>query len=417
MARGPVHATVALPGSKSMTNRALVLGALAQGPSTLIGPLSARDTALMTAGLRVLGVVVDQASDVWVVEPGPLRGGGIVDVGNAGTVMRFLLPVAALADGPVTFDGDRRARERPLAPLIEALRHLGVEIDDGGRGGLPLTVNGTGRLDGGKVAIDASASSQFVSALLLVGARCRHGLTVVHEGPPVPSVPHIGMTVSMVRDAGGVVDGTVERGWRVEPGPLGGRRWVVEPDLSNAAPFLAAAVVTEGTVRIPGWPLRTSQPGDRLRQRLAAMGAVALVDEQGLTLRGLPERPGLVADLREEGELVPVLAAVAALAATPSELRGTGHLRHHETDRLAALARNLAALGADVTEQPDGLAIRPVPLHGGLFRTYDDHRLAMAGAVVGLRVPEVVLDDVATTAKTLPGFAGMWTAMLRGGAG
>ena len=191
----------------------------------------------------------------------------------------------------------------------------------------------------------------------------------------------------------------------------------MEPDLSNAAPFLAAALVTGGQVSIPGWPERTTQPGDELRQLLAAMGAACLLHEAGLTVRGLGAVYGLDADLHAVGELAPVLAAVAALAEAPSELRGIAHLRGHETDRLAALARELGALGADVTELPDGLRFRPAQLHGGRFHTYDDHRLATAGAVLGLVVPGIEVEDIATTAKTLPGFAASWAGMLQGEAG
>jgi 3-phosphoshikimate 1-carboxyvinyltransferase len=325
--------------------------------------------------------------------------------------------VAALADGDVAFDGDARARERPLGGVLAALRQLGVDIDDGGRGALPFTVQGRGGVGGGEVVVDASSSSQFVSGLLLAGARFERGLAVVHDGPPVPSQPHIAMTVAMLGHAGVAVDTETADRWEVGPGPIQARQWVVEPDLSNAAPFLAAALVTSGWVRVPGWPHDTEQPGDQLRHLLAAMGAACLLDDRGLTVHGLGRIQGLDADLRDVGELAPVLAAIAALAETPSHLRGIAHLRGHETDRLAALVRELTALGGDVGETDDGLLIRPARLHGGVFHTYDDHRLATAGAVLGLVVRGVELDDVATTAKTLPGFDRLWTDMVSGGAG
>ncbi len=418
VALGPVEAVVELPGSKSMTNRALVLAGLADGPGSIEAPLRARDTQLMAEGLRAMGVGIDDVADGgWSVTPAALRGPAAVDVGNAGTVMRFLPPVATLADGDVGFDGDPRARERPLGPVVEALRHLGADLDDGGRRALPLVVRGHGGLAGGIVEIDASASSQFVSALLLAGARFERGVTVAHRGPPVPSQPHIAMTVAMLRHAGVDVDDTIVDRWAVAPGPVGARHWVVEPDLSNAAPFLVGALVTAGRVTIPGWPTTTTQPGDQLRHLLAAMGAVCALDDDGLTLVGLGDVQGLDADLHAVGELAPVLAAACALADGPSRLRGIAHLRSHETDRLAAIARELNGLGGDVAETDDGLVIRPAMLHGGLFHTYDDHRLATAAAVIGLRVPGVVVDDVATTAKTLPGFAALWASMLASGAG
>lgn len=414
----PVLATVALPGSKSLTNRYLVLAALAAEPSRLRAPLRSRDTLLMAGALRALGAGIDDVpgtgsfGEDWLVNPGSLRGPAAVDCGLAGTVMRFLPPVAALATGHVSFDGDPRARERPMGPIVTAIRDLGVEVDDSGTGRLPFTVCGTGRVRGGNVRIDASASSQFVSALLLAGARFDDGLTLEHDGPPIPSEPHVTMTVEALRDVGVVVDEWEPHRWRVEPGRIGGLDVVVEPDLSNAAPFLAAAVVTGGEVRIPGWPQYTTQAGDALRDLLDAMGADVSLDREGLTVHGTGELYGIDADLSGAGELTPTVAALAALAESPSHLRGIAHLRGHETDRLAALAKELGRLGGDVTETDDGLIIRPRPLHGGTFETYDDHRLATAAAVIGLRVPDVLVENVETTAKTLPDFTGLWTRML-----
>ena len=414
LAAGPVDAEVALPGSKSVTNRAVVLAALANGVGAVRRPLHARDTSLMTAALRSLGTeVTTTAAGNWHVVPRRLRGGAQVDVGLAGTVMRFLPPVAALADGPVTFDGDPHARKRPLAPVVEALRALGVVVDDGGRGSLPITVHGRGRLRGGEVEIDASESSQFVSALLLAAPRFEHGIVLRHVGPPMPSAPHVAMTVAMLRQGGVSVDDSTPDVWQVYPGEVQARTWDVEPDLSNAAPFLAAAMLTGGRVTVQGWPQQTTQAGDALRELLTDMGAACSLDERGLTVAGTGRVRGLHADLHDVGELTPVLAAVCALADSPSHLRGIAHLRLHETDRLAALANELNNLGGDVTETEDGLRIRPRPLHGGLFRTYDDHRLATAAAVLGLVVDGVEVENVATTAKTLPDFPGLWRQMLR----
>jgi 3-phosphoshikimate 1-carboxyvinyltransferase len=427
----PVAAVVRLPGSKSVTNRALVLAALAGGRSVLTEPLRSRDTLLMAAGLRALGVPVrdldppagaaaGQSAAGWVVDgvAGPLHPTAPrVDTGNAGTVARFLPPIAALATTAVTFDGDPRMRERPLGPLLAALRALGVNVDDGGRGRLPVQVRGRGAVPGGAVILDASGSSQLVSGLLLAGARYDAGVAVRHDGPPVPSAAHLAMTVAMLRAAGAVVHDVDPQRWCVQSGPLRARDWAVEPDLSSAAAFLAAAMVTAGRVRVPGWPADTTQPGAVLPELLSRMGARWSLAADGLELTGPATISGIDADLRDCGELAPVLAAVAALASTPSRLRGIAHLRLQETDRLAALARELGRLGGDVRETADGLEIRPRPLHGGPVATYADHRLAMAAAVLGLVVPGVLVEDVATTAKTVPDFVDRWAGLLAGRSG
>jgi 3-phosphoshikimate 1-carboxyvinyltransferase len=423
-----VEGVARLPGSKSLTNRYLVLAALADGTSRLRRPLRSRDTLLMAQALASMGVELttpvpdehESAADAdWAVSPPVHLRGGLdrpleIDTGLAGTVMRFLPAVAALADGAVRFDGDPGARVRPMGPVLDALRHLGADVDDGGRAALPFLVRGTGRLRGGEVTLDASASSQFVSALLLAGARYDHGVTVRHVGPPLPSRPHVTMTVDVLRDRGVDVDDTTPDVWHVAPGSISPLDVDLEPDLSNAAPFLAAALVTGGRVRVPGWPQRTTQAGDGLRDILDAMGADVTLDRDGLTVHGSGTVEGVDVDLHDVGELTPVVAALAALASSPSRLRGVAHLRGHETDRLAALAHELTALGGDVVETDDGLRIRPARLHGGLFATYGDHRMAMAAAVVGLAVRGVVIQDVQTTAKTLPDFTTRWTDLLAG---
>ena len=418
-ATSPVHASVPIPGSKSLTNRALVIAALAAAPSRLRQPLRARDTLLMAAALRSLGTRIDDvgggdAAD-WAVTPGPLRGPAEVDCGLAGTIMRFLPPVAVLADGPVRFDGDPRARERPLGVVLSALHALGADVDDGGRSALPFTITGAAAFPGGAVTIDASASSQFVSGLLLAGARYDKGVTVHHYGEQVPSMPHIDMTVQILRAAGADVDDAEPNTWRVSPGPLAGLDVEIEPDLSNAAPFLAAALVTGGEVRVPGWPGRTTQAGDVLRGLLTQFGGTCVLDVSGLTVSGTGRLTGIDADLHDVSELTPVVAALAALAVSPSRLRGVAHIRGHETDRLAALATELTGLGGDVTATADGLLISPRPLRGGVFHSYADHRMAQAGAVLGLVVPGIEVDDIETTSKTLPDFAGMWQRMLGDG--
>ena len=427
VADGPVDATVALPGSKSLTNRYLVLAALASDRSRLRAPLRSRDTLLMAQALRGLGVRIDDvppegeavagAVDDWVISPPEVLGGDArIDCGLAGTVMRFLPAVAALADGPVVIDGDPQARVRPMGPVVDALRSLGADIDDDGAGHLPVTVRGRGRVTGGSVTMDASASSQFISALLLAGARYDEGVTVHHDGKPVPSEPHILMTVETLRDAGAIVDDSEPNTWRVEPSEINALDVSVEPDLSNAGPFVAAALVAGGTVRVPGWPQHTTQAGDLLREILDTMGADVRLDRSGLTVTGSGELVGIDIDLHDAAELTPTVAALAALASTPTWIRGVAHIRGHETDRLAALTAELNGLGGSVIETDDGLRITPAPLHGGRVRTYPDHRMATAGAVLGLRVPGVVVEDVETTAKTLPDFVGLWRTMLDGNA-
>lgn len=446
VATAPVTATVRLPGSKSVTNRALLLAALADGPGRVRQALRSRDADLMVAALRALGARFEPANEQvssvdWQVTPAPVTAGARIDVGLAGTVMRFVPPMAALADGDVFFDGDPHARKRPMGPILDALRKLGATVDNDA---LPFTIRGP--LTGGEVVLDASGSSQFVSGLMLAAARFEKGVTVRHEGPPVPSQPHILMTVQMLRSAGVTVDDSERDVWRVEPGPIAARDLTVEPDLSNAAPFLAAAMVAGGTVTIPDWPLSTTQPGDALRDLLSAMGATVTLGAPAgntgsasadspdtgavgspqtgtgspqsgtadLTLIGTGEITGIDADLREVGELTPTIAALAALASSPSRLRGIAHLRGHETDRLAALVTEINRLGGDAEETDDGLIVRPRALHGGVFHSYADHRMATAGAVIGLAVPGVEVENIATTGKTLPEFVRMWEEMLGG---
>jgi len=412
----PVHATVTIPGSKSLTNRALVLAALAtpNGTSTISGALRSRDTDLMIGALQTLGVVIDGAAgDLSIsgaIDPQP---DARVDCGLAGTVLRFLPPVAALSTQTVLFDGDDQARARPIAPLLDALRGLGVDIDGDG---LPFSVRGAGSVAGGTVEIDASASSQFVSGLLLSGAAFADGLTIVHTGESVPSAPHIAMTVSMLRDAGVDVDDSSANRWRVTPGPIAARDWTIEPDLSNAVPFLAAAVVSGGSVRVSGWPPVSIQPVGDIFAILEKLGSVVRQGGSYLEVQGAQQYGGFEVDLHDVGELTPAVAALAALASegSVSQLSGIAHLRGHETDRLAALSAEINRLGGRCEETSDGLRITAQPLHGGVWQSYADHRMATAGAIVGLRVPGVEVEDIGTTAKTLPDFPQLWAELLAG---
>ncbi|MDQ2707009.1 MAG: 3-phosphoshikimate 1-carboxyvinyltransferase [Actinomycetota bacterium] len=412
----PVHGRVEIPGSKSQTSRALLLAALSGGSASVTGAPASRDATLMVDALRALGVSVRvDGTRITVDGRAGLTGAGTVDCGLAGTVMRFLPPVATLADGSVGFDGDPRARERPMGPVLDALRTLGAVIEGDA---LPFTVHGDGGLSGGEVILDASASSQFVSGLLLSGARYDKGVLIRHRsvtGKPLPSEPHIAMTVDMLRAAHVHVDDAEPNSWRVWPGPVAARDWVIEPDLSNAAVFLAAAVATGGQVTVVGWPARTNQPGVAVLGVLAQFGATVTPGPEGMTVSGPAELDGVDVDLHEVGELAPTVAALAALATGPSRLRGIAHLRGHETDRLAALAAELTALGAGATETADGLAISPAALRavpGRPWRAYADHRMATAGALLGLVVPDLGVDDITCTAKTMPDFARDWTALV-----
>ena len=417
----PVEAFVVIPGSKSVTNRALILAAQADSSSILRRPLVSRDSELMVAGLRALGVGIEEKNVTtngveelqWIITPAPLRGGVKIDVGNAGTVMRFLPPLAALATGDVAFDGDPRSYERPLGPVIRALEELGISTEHDGRYSLPLKLHGIGKIPGGALTIDASASSQFLSALLLVAPSFENGIVATHKGGQLPSMPHIEMTVDMLRSFGADVEvDTAAQSWSVKAGKLHGQELVIEPDLSNAAPFLSLAMVCGGSITIADWPKTTTQPGDQLRSIFTRMGAKVSMNERGLTLSGTGVIHGIDIDLHDVGELTPSIAAVAALADSPSHLRGIAHLRLHETDRLAALTREINALGGDVVEEESALHITPAPLHGGVFHTYDDHRLATAGAVIGLVVPGIEVENIATTRKTLPDFPGLWSSLL-----
>jgi len=411
--RTPVHAQVTIPGSKSVTNRALILAALAKTPSTIRKPLISRDSELMSAGLSALGISITGSDEAWQITPAPLRGPARVDVGNAGTVMRFLPPLAAFAQGDISFDGDPRSYERPLGPVIKALEELGIEIDHGGRYSLPMVIKARGKVKGGALTIDASASSQFLSALLLVAPSMEEGVTVTHRGGSLPSMPHIEMTVAMLRDFG--ADVTVDpaaQTWSVKAGALHGKDLVIEPDLSNASPFLSIAMVCGGSITISDWPRATTQPGDQLRDIFTQMGATVELKDEGLTLTGGSSIHGIDIDLHDVGELTPSIAALAALADSPSHLRGIGHLRLHETDRLAALTCEINALGGNVVEEETALHITPAPLHAGVFHTYEDHRLATAGAVIGLVTPGIEVENVATTRKTLPDFPGLWNSLV-----
>ncbi len=422
VARSPITRAVRSPGSKSATNRALILAALADGPSLIGGALMSRDTSLMLDALRQLGVDIvverhpkfDTLDRLRLTPPSNFSAGARIDCGLAGTVMRFVPPLACFVDGETRFHGDKAAEGRPLRPLLKALATLGARFDT--IRGLPFTLTGTGTVMGDAITIDSSASSQFVSGLLMMGARCETGLTIRHVGPPVPSRPHLGMTLTMLQDRGVDAAETEPDVWRIEPGPVAAMDDWIEPDLTNLATFIAAVGITHGQATF-AWPDATTQAAEQLLAALRAFGLTLTFQhgtsgsESTVTVSS-DEITGTDIDLHEISELTCTAAALAAVASGPSRIRGVGHIRGHETDRLAALEEGLRALGADVTQTHDGLVIEPRPLRGGLFRTHADHRLAHAAALIGLVTPGVVLDDVECTTKTLPDFVGMWEGML-----
>ena len=403
-------ATISLPGSKSLTNRELVLSALASKPSTLRGLLVSRDSSLMIEALMNLGTEISVSGNTAVVNPRPLSGPAKIDCGLAGTVMRFVPALASIASGQIEFDGDLAARKRPMKTTIESLRALGVLVNGES---LPFSIQGKGQVEGGEIEIDASASSQFVSGLLLTGARFENGLTLTHVGQHLPSMPHIEMTIDCLQKRGVVASQIGPSSWKVEPGEISGGEVVIEPDLSNAGPFLAAAMVVGGKVRVTDWPQSTTQVGNNFDGILQQMGATIERIGNDLVVYGTGSVHGVDIDLSSGGELTPVIAALAALADSPSQIRGVAHLRGHETDRLSALVSEINSLGGDATETDDGMIIKPARLHGGLWRTYEDHRMATAGAIIGLRVPGIEIEDISVTNKTIPEFVALWELMLK----
>lgn len=424
---GPINAVVRVPGSKSLTNRALVLAALSDGPSTVTNALRSRDSLLMIQALRTLGVDIEEVGSstgglTLAVTPHffgaqePLA----IDVGLAGTVMRFLPPVTGLAQCQVTFDGDRAARRRPMATLIEAMRDVGIEVDDAGTGRLPILVHGRGRIPGGEVVLDASRSSQFVTALLMSAPRFEAGATIHHVGPAIPSTPHIDMTIRMLAEHGVPVRETQDPPvgdhsrftWHVDPHQIQPHDWTIEPDISNALPFIAAAMVTAGSILVTDWPRTSLQPADRVLEVLTAFGATIEHQPDGLFVSGPENLVGIDIDLSDIGETAPSFAAIACFAEQPSVLRGIGHIRGHETDRLAALEREINNLGGAITQTDDGLRIEPAVLTSGRFATYEDHRMATTAAIIGLRVPGVEIQNIETTAKTIPDFTGLWASIV-----
>ena len=412
-AKRPIHSTVSIPGSKSATNRAFVLAALGDSTSKIHKPLLARDTELMLQALEKLGCTITRTNELIEITPMKrVHQDLAIDVGLAGTVMRFVPPLAALTAGVVHFDGDQRARNRPMKTLIDSLKALKISVDDESSGSLPFSIVSDGNVQGGEITLDASESSQFISALLLAGAKFSNGLTIKHVGNKLPSLPHIEMTIDMLNQVGVKVSSIERNSWIINPTIIKSKDWLIEPDLSNAGPFIAAAMVTKGEVTIKDWPQNTTQAGNVWIEILTKMGAQVSLTEKGLTVSQSGDIKGIEFDLSDVGELTPVLVSIAVLANSNSSLTGIAHLRGHETDRLAALVENIKSIGGDAEETTDGLIIRPRKLHGGLWKSFDDHRMATAGAVIGLVVEGILVDDIKTTSKTLPDFENMWTSLV-----
>ena len=412
-AKRPIHSTVSIPGSKSATNRAFVLAALGDSTSKIHKPLLARDTELMLQALEKLGCTITRTNELIEITPMKrVHQDLAIDVGLAGTVMRFVPPLAALTAGVVHFDGDQRARNRPMKTLIDSLKALKISVDDESSGSLPFSIVSDGNVQGGEITLDASESSQFISALLLAGAKFSNGLTIKHVGNKLPSLPHIEMTIDMLNQVGVKVSSIEKNSWKINPTVIKSKDWLIEPDLSNAGPFIAAAMVTKGEVTIKDWPQNTTQAGNAWIEILTKMGAQVSLTEKGLTVSQSGDIKGIEFDLSDVGELTPVLVSIAVLANSNSSLTGIAHLRGHETDRLAALVENIKSIGGDAEETTDGLIIRPRKLHAGLWKSFDDHRMATAGAVIGLVVEGILVDDIKTTSKTLPDFENMWTSLV-----
>ena len=409
----PIEAACAIPGSKSESNRALVLAALGNGPSKLTGVLKARDTELMISGLRKLGVEITLEGDSALVDPPREFEAADIDCGLAGTVARFLPPLAALAAGESSFYGDPKMSERPISPLLDGLKQLGAVCS---ADSVPFSISSPTGLSGREVTIDSSGSSQFVSGLLLSAARFPNGIVLRHEGNSVPSLPHIEMTMSMLRQRGIGVS-YADLTWTVEPGEISALDQRIEPDLSNAAAFLIAGVITGGKVTVPGWPAETTQPGDLIRNVFEKLGATSELGPDGLSAWTEGGLVGCDLDMHAASELTPAVAALAVFANGVTRITGVGHIRGHETNRIEAIVKELRALGVTAEELADGLAIEGISASGKLsptrpFDTYADHRMVHLGALLALKCEELKVSDPQAAAKTMPDFVQRWEAMV-----
>jgi 3-phosphoshikimate 1-carboxyvinyltransferase len=409
-AKATISGNIDIPGSKSLTNREILLSSIADGKSVLKKPLVSRDSRLMLNAVKALGSEVIELDDTIEISPATLDGEAVIDCGLAGTVMRFVPLLATLNQGDVTFEADKEANSRPLDGVFEALDQLGVHFRKGTKN-FPFTVHGTGGTESVEVKLDASKSSQFVSALMLVAARFEKGLIITHQGDALPSIPHIEMTMKCLADRGVEIHQRSESSWQVSPGVIQAAKMVIEPDLSNAGAFLAAVMVAGGELTINDWPESTTQVGKQYIDLLSQMGASFELTSGGLKISSDGIIHGITADLSEAGELTPTIAALATLADSPSVLSGISHLRGHETDRLKALSTEINRIGGDCKETEDGLIITPRELTGGEWFTYHDHRMATTAAIIGLKT-DIRIENIETTAKTMPDFKTMWVGLV-----
>ncbi|MBO9310050.1 MAG: 3-phosphoshikimate 1-carboxyvinyltransferase [Chloroflexi bacterium] len=414
----PIDAVISVPGSKSITNRALVLAALAEGESALENALFSEDSHWCSQALQRLGIPIKaeaEAARFLVQGRGGILPAAHADlfVGNSGTTARFLVAVAALGNGTYRFDGVPRMRQRPIGPLLAALRQLGAQFSfEGAPNAFPLTVHAAG-LQGGAATLEATNSSQYVSALLQVAPYARRDVTIYLTGEVV-SEPYIEMTLRVMAQFGVIADKSDYRNYHVRAGQrYQAQRYVIEPDASNATYFFAAAALVGGRVRVPHLSANSLQGDVRFVDVLEQMGCQVERAATYLEVRSIGQLRGVDVDLNAMSDTAQTLAAIAPFASTPTRIRNIGHIRHKETDRIAALATELRKLGAQVEERADSLTIYPSALRPAEIETYDDHRMAMAFAVTGLALDGVRIKNPACTAKTFPDFFARFEALYR----
>jgi 3-phosphoshikimate 1-carboxyvinyltransferase len=406
-APGPVRGSIRPPGSKSITNRALVCAALAEGTSLLTGALDSQDTRVMATGLAALGadVTADWPRGEIRVQGTtgsiPVRAASL-DCAASGTTMRFLSAICGLGHGHYRLDGTPRMRQRPIGDLIDALRSLGVDATAESPGGCPPVVIHAAGLSGGSTRICGSTSSQFASGLAMAAACTPQGMHLEFTGTLV-SVPYLDMTRRVMTSFGGRITDEADGSWTVAATGYHGCRYAIEPDASAASYFFALAALTGGSVRVEGLSRRSMQGDVAFCTALEQMGCRVDWDDDAITVSGRAAH-GVDIDMNAISDTVPSLAVVALFADGPTAIRNVAHIRDKETDRIGDLARELRRLGAVVDERTDGMTITPAPLHGASLRTYDDHRMAMSLALAGLRVPGVWIEDPGCVGKTFPDY-------------
>ncbi len=419
-ARRPVVAVTRLPGSKSYTNRALLVAALAEGTSVLRGALFSDDTHYMATALSDLGfrVATDAPAEIMTIGGAggqvPSRGAWL-SCGNAGTAVRFLMALVSLGHGRFAVDGSARMRERPQQPLIDALRALGVNCHSEHHNGCPPVIVDADGCRGGEVTVDGTLSSQYFSALAMVAPAMTEGITI-HVTGELVSKPYLDLTADIMAEFGVTMQNDGYRRFHVAPGQrYTAREYQVEPDASAASYFFAAAALTGGRVTVVGLSRRSRQGDLRFLDVLERMGCQVTDGEQGLTVQGPPQLRGVTEDMNDISDTALTLAALAPFADGPTEVRNIAHVRRQESDRIAAVATELGRLGVKVEERPDGWRIEPGTPRGGAVETYDDHRMAMAFSLIGLRTPGLRICDPDCVTKTFPSFFTRFSALTSTG--